>query len=252
MASIISICNLKKTYFSEKREPVEAIADISLDIEENSFVSVVGPSGCGKSTMLKILAGILSHTSGDVLIRGRKAERIGKEVGIVFQDPVLLPWRNVLQNVLLPIEVLDMDKRNHLVQAHTLIEMVGLKGFESRYPVELSGGMRQRVSIARALIHEPLLLLMDEPFGALDALTREIMNMELLRIWEESKKTIFFITHSIPEAVFLSDQVVVLSARPSRVLNVVDIHLRRPRKIEMFTSDEAGNYSNKIRALIQH
>src|SRR6266700_2390806 len=173
----------------------------------------------------------------------------GEFITIVFQDPVLLPWRTVFDNVMLPVEVLGLDRKSSGSRAMDLLGLVGLEGFEDKYPHELSGGMRQRVAIARALVHDPSLLLMDEPFGALDAMTREFMNLELLRIWQESGKTIVFITHSIPEAAFLADRVVVMSARPGRIQEIVEVRLSRPRDLDMMASDEFGVYTRRIRHL---
>jgi NitT/TauT family transport system ATP-binding protein len=213
------------------------------------FVTIVGQSGCGKTTLLKILAGLLPRSSGTVSLRGQPVDGPSRDIGVVFQDPVLLPWRTVLDNVMLPVQVLGLDRVRFGERARMLLGLVGLTGFEDKYPHELSGGMRQRVAIARALVHDPSLLLMDEPFGALDAMTREAMNLELLRIWQESGKTIVFITHSIPEAVFLADRVIVMSARPGRIQQIVDVELPRPRDLDMMASDEFGVYSRKIRHL---
>src|SRR6185295_12176745 len=181
--------------------------------------------------------------------RGRAVDGPSRDIGIVFQDPVLLPWRTVLDNVMLPVQVLGLDWSASKARARGLIELVGLGGFADKYPHELSGGMRQRVALARALVHDPSLLLMDEPFGALDAMTREFMNLELLRIWRESGKTIVFITHSIPEAVFLADRVVVMSARPGRIQEIVSVDLPRPRDLDVMASDDFGIYARKIRHL---
>lgn len=243
----IEICGLKKVYRSRAGEPILALENICLEIGEGEFVAVVGPSGCGKSTLLKILAGLLPGTEGQVFLRGDPVTRPRRDIGVVFQSPVLLPWRTVLENVLLPAQVLKLDLSAQRTRAFTLLQMVGLAGFEDKYPHELSGGMQQRVAIGRALLHDPSLLLMDEPFGALDAMTREHMNLELMRIWRESGKTIFFITHSIQEAVFLADRVVVLSCRPARVAEVVPVGLPRPRELDMMASDEFGRYTRRIR-----
>jgi NitT/TauT family transport system ATP-binding protein len=219
--ALISLRNVKKIYRTGGTE-LEALGDVSFDIYPKEFVSIVGPSGCGKTTLLKILAGLLPRSSGDIVV-DKEAFDISREVGFVFQKPLLLHWRKILDNVLLPIEILKKDRKAMVERARYLLALVGLEGFEDRYPVELSGGMQQRVSIARALIHDPKLLLMDEPFGALDAITRERLNLELLRIWQETGKTILFVTHGINEAVFLSDRVIVLSARPSRMIASLDI-----------------------------
>jgi NitT/TauT family transport system ATP-binding protein len=248
-APLIVVSDLEKTYRTKGRALVRALGGISLDIADGEFVTIVGQSGCGKTTFLKILAGLLPRSAGSVTLRGRAVDRPSRDIGIVFQDPVLLPWRTVLDNVMLPVQVLGLDRASSRVRAVELIELVGLGGFADKYPHELSGGMRQRVALARALVHDPSLLLMDEPFGALDAMTREFMNLELLRIWREARKTVVFITHSIPEAVFLADRVVVMSARPGRIVEVVHVELPRPRDLDMMASDEFGVYSRKIRHL---
>ncbi|MCF0261325.1 MAG: ABC transporter ATP-binding protein [Sphaerochaetaceae bacterium] len=238
--TLLSIKDLRKVYKTRDGE-LEAIGKVSFDVKDQEFVSIVGPSGCGKSTLLRIVAGLLEKTEGEIIVDKTKFNP-DKEVGFVFQKALLLDWRKVLDNVLLPIEILKLDKKKYRTRAMELLEMVGLKGFEDRYPNELSGGMQQRVSIARALIHDPKLILMDEPFGALDAITREKMNLELLRIWSESKKTVLFITHEISEAVFLSDRVIVLSARPSRQVGSFEINLPRPRGIDLKTTPEFNKY----------
>jgi len=246
---LISVSDLEKTYVTRGRAQIHALAGISLDIHPGELVTIVGQSGCGKTTFLKILAGLIPRSSGRVSLRGQPVDGPSRDIGIVFQDPVLLPWRTVLHNVLLPAEVLRLDARASRARAMDLLELVALDGFEDKYPSELSGGMRQRVAIARALVHDPSLLLMDEPFGALDAMTREFMNLELLRIWRESGKTIVFITHSIPEAVFLADRVVVMSARPGRIQEIVSVDLPRPRDLDVMASDDFGVYARKIRHL---
>jgi len=245
---LIMISGLRKAYAALGRDPIEAIADISLEIHEGEFVAIVGPSGCGKSTLLKILAGLLRKTAGEVLLRGEPVEGPRRDIGLVFQSAVLLPWRTTLKNIMLPVEVLRLDPRQYVDRVRDLLRMVGLSDFETRYPRELSGGMQQRVAIARALVHDPSVLLMDEPFGALDAMTREHMNLELQRIWTESRKTVLFVTHSIPEAVFLADRVVVLSERPGRVLELVEVDLPRPRDLEMMATEGFGRYTQRIRA----
>ena len=228
---------------------VDPLAGISLDIAVGEFVTIVGQSGCGKTTLLKILAGLLPCSGGRVTLRGAVVDGPSRDIGIVFQDPVLLPWRTVLDNVMLPVQVLRLERERYRARALDLLGLVGLRGFEGKYPHELSGGMRQRVAIARALVHDPPLLLMDEPFGALDAMTRESMNVELLRIWQASGKTVVFITHSISEAVFLADRVIVMSARPGRVREIVRVELPRPRDLDMMASDTFGVYTRRIRHL---
>ncbi len=246
---MIVVSSLEKTYATRGRTQVHALAGISLEIGAGEFITIVGQSGCGKTTLLKILAGLLQRSAGSVTLRGRPVDEPSRDIGIVFQDPVLLPWRTVFDNVMLPVEVLGLEGKASANRARELLGLVGLAGFEDKYPHELSGGMRQRVAIARALVHDPSLLLMDEPFGALDAMTREFMNLELLRIWKESGKTIVFITHSIPEAAFLADRVIVMSARPGRIKEIVEVKLPRPRDLDMMASDEFGVYTRRIRHL---
>ncbi len=246
--SLISVDRLHKTYVSREGTEVEALAGVSLHISPGEFVSVVGPSGCGKSTLLRILGGLIPPTAGAVLFRGEPVVHHKRDIGIVFQNSVLLPWRTVLQNILLPVDVRRLDRVAHRRVALELLAMTGLEGFVNKYPNELSGGMQQRVSIARALVYNPSILLMDEPFGALDAMTREHMNVELLRIWRESRKTVFFITHSIPEAVFLSDRVLAMSPRPGRIVEETRIDLPRPRALEMMVTKAFGDHLQGIRS----
>jgi NitT/TauT family transport system ATP-binding protein len=225
---IIEIQNLKKIYPS-KSAPILALSDVSFDVYEEEFVTIVGQSGCGKTTILKIIAGLLPKTGGTVLLDGQPVTGPRASSGIVFQQPVLFKWRSVLDNVLLPIEILRRNRGDYLQSALDLLELTELTEFKDRYPRELSGGMQQRVSICRALIHDPPVLLMDEPFGALDAMTRSEMNVELLRIWSERRKTSILITHSITEAVFLADRVIVMTPRPGMIADIVEIDLPRPR-----------------------
>jgi NitT/TauT family transport system ATP-binding protein len=244
---LVRISGLTKRFPTASGEEVHALENVSLSIGTSQFVSVIGASGCGKTTLLRIIAGLETDYAGRLIIGGQTDPGPSKDVGIVFQDANLLPWRTVLNNVLLPAQVLKIDLRKAIERARWLIELVGLKGFEDKYPFELSGGMRQRVSIARALIHDPSILLMDEPFGALDALTRESMNLELLKIWDSAKKTIFLITHSISEAVFMSDRVIVMSPRPGRVVDDVTIDLPRPRDLDLMASSAFGEYGRMLR-----
>lgn len=243
----IEVDGLDKIYRARRSEPTHALADISFTVRRGEFVSVVGPSGCGKTTLLKILAGIVSRSRGSVRVAGREVAGPLPEVGMVFQAATLLPWRTILQNVMVPVEVRGLDARVYRERAATLLALVGLDGFDGKYPHELSGGMQQRAGICRALVHEPAVLLMDEPFGALDALTREHMNVELLRIWRESGQTVVFVTHSIPEAAFLSDRVIVLGPRPGRIAEIVDIGWERPRALGDLASDRAGVHIARIR-----
>lgn len=236
--------------FGSTAEEVVALDKVTLSFQEGEFVSIVGPSGCGKTTLLRILGGLDRPTSGVARLRGQEITGPRRDVGIVFQTPVLFPWRTVLDNVLLPIDVQRLDRRAYRQSAFDLLEMAGLKGFEGRYPSELSGGMQQRVGLVRALIHEPAMLLMDEPFGALDALTRETMNLELQRIWLERPRPVVFITHSISEAVFLGDRVLVMTPRPGRVNADIRIDLPRPRPLSVMGSPEFGVYTQQIRDLL--
>jgi NitT/TauT family transport system ATP-binding protein len=213
-------------------EPVEALRDISFEVANNEFVSIIGPSGSGKSTLLRLIADLLPITSGQILINGDPCSvaRRNREIGFVFQEPALLPWRSSERNVRLPLEVLKRDGVEGRKGALDLLRLVGLHDFRAKRPDQLSGGMRQRVSIARALTYEPDLLLMDEPFGALDQITRDEMNNELLRIWGERRSTVIFVTHSISEAIYLSDRVVVLSPRPGRLVDIFPVPVQRPRE----------------------
>jgi ABC-type taurine transport system ATPase subunit len=226
-STMISVDRLTKTYQSVAAEKVTALADISLDIAAGEFVSVVGPSGCGKTTLLRILAGLMSQYQGRVAIRGTPLKGPSRSVGVAFQDSNLLPWRSILDNVLLPAQVLRLDMKASRTRARELLELVGLRGFESKLPHELSGGMRQRVGIARALATDPDILLMDEPFGALDSLTREQMQELLVSVWAKTAKKVFFITHSIEEALFLGTQVLLMSPRPGRVIAHFDLDFVR-------------------------
>ena len=232
--------------------PVEALADISLKVGQGEFVSLVGPSGCGKSTLLRIVAGLRPATRGTVLVNGHPVTRPIPDIGMVFQAPILLKWRSILDNVLLPAELAGKDPRSFHKRAQELIEMTGLGGFAEKLPRELSGGMQQRAALCRALLLDPPLLLMDEPFGALDAMTRDDMALELLRIWGETgtsrtpRKTVLFVTHSIAEAVFLSDRVVVMTARPGLIAADVAIDLPRPRTVEARAAEGFGRLSLDI------
>ncbi len=215
--------------FTTRAGTVEALSHIDLDVAETEFVSVVGPSGCGKSTLMRIVAGLVRPTAGSVAVGGVRVDRPAANVGIVFQRPILLPWRSVAENITLQLEMRGISPAGHARRLDALLELTGLAGFRKSLPHELSGGMQQRAALCRALIHDPAILLMDEPFGALDAMTREAMNLELQRVWMESRKSVLFITHSISEAIFLSDRVVVMSPRPGRIARIVKVDLPRPR-----------------------
>lgn len=225
-----------------------AFEDISVSVDSGEFVALVGPSGCGKSSLLRIVAGLAELSSGTCAVAGEPMSGPRRDIGIVFQSPLLFSWRTVLENVLIPVDVQKLGRDRCLPAARKLLELVGLADFENTYPHALSGGMQQRVGIARALVNDPTILLMDEPFGALDAMTREHMNVELQRLWMERKKTILFITHSIAEAVFLADRVVVMTPRPGRVAEICDIDLPRPRSLEAMTEPAFGHYVRHIRS----
>ena len=226
--SLIQGQNLSKVY-GTATGPLVALDDVSFQIEEGEFISLVGPSGCGKSTLLSILGGLEAKTEGTLVVGGKHHDAPRADIGMMFQTSVLFPWRSIRENVRLPGLILGLDKQQQAQRSEELLDMVGLNGFGDRYPDELSGGMRQRVGLARLLAHDPRMLLMDEPFGALDEFTRETMNLELLRIWEKTRKTVIFVTHNIGEAVFLSDRVFVMTPRPGRLEGIVEIDLPRPR-----------------------
>jgi NitT/TauT family transport system ATP-binding protein len=228
--TVVSLEGVSKSF----RTGVTALQDIALELRAGEFISLIGPSGCGKSTLLRIIGDLIQPSSGNVVVNGKSAHqaRLDHDYGIVFQDSVLYDWRTVARNVALPLEMLGWDRARRRARVAEMLELVELVGFESSRPWQLSGGMQQRVSIARALSFDPALLLMDEPFGALDEMTRERLNMELLRIWEKAGSTVVFVTHSISEAVFLSTRVVVMSARPGRVADVIDVDLEQPRTAE--------------------
>ncbi len=231
-------------------DAVAALADIDFRVREGEFVSIVGPSGCGKSTLLRILAGLMPPTDGEASLGGTTIIGPRRDIGVVFQSPVLFPWRTVLANAEVPVDVQGLDRKAMRARALELLKLVGLDGFESRYPRELSGGMQQRVSLVRALIHDPALLLMDEPFGALDAMTRETMHIELQRIWMERRKTVVFITHSIAEAVFLADRVLVMTPRPGKIGAELNVELPRPRALDVVNTEVFGGYVRQIRAAL--
>ncbi|WP_435453630.1 ABC transporter ATP-binding protein [Variovorax sp. LT2P21] len=239
---------LQKVFRSKDGGDVIALRDVEFDVRKGEFVTVVGPSGCGKSTLLRILAGLERATSGTVALGGKTVSGPSRDIGVVFQAPVLLPWRTVLQNVLVPAQIQGRDIKVATERAMHYLTLVGLENFATKYPGELSGGMQQRVGIARAFVNDPMLLLMDEPFGALDAMTRETMNLELHKLKERTGATIMLVTHSIPEAVFLGDRVVVMSPRPGRVTQIIDVDLPHPRSLDMINTDRFGTYVSGIRA----
>lgn len=248
---LIDVAGVSKTFHAERGTSVEAIRDIHFGVDDGEFVAIVGRSGCGKSTLLRIVAGLISPSDGQVSIEGRLVEGPRREAGMVFQRPALLPWRSVLENILLPVEIVGRPTRDDHKRAMDLIELVGLGGFEDRAPRELSGGMQQRAAICRALMLSPSVLLMDEPFGALDALTREELAMEVQRMWSEQGMTIIFVTHSITEAVLLADRVVVMTPRPGRVARQIAIDAKRPRSFtDHSSSEQLTAYSERIRRLV--
>jgi NitT/TauT family transport system ATP-binding protein len=243
---VIEIKKVSKTYKTQDGE-VPSLQPLEFDINEGEFLVVVGPSGCGKSTLLKMIAGLLPPSEGEIRVDGRVVKSPHRDVGIVFQSALLLPWRRVLENVMMPVEVKGLPVDEYRKRALALLKMVGLDGFERKYPWQLSGGMQQRAAICRALVHDPKIVLMDEPFGALDAMTRERMNVELQRIQRETGKTVMLITHSIPEAVFLADRVLVMSARPGKIDAIYDATLPRPRTLDMMADPRFVEMTQKIR-----
>ena len=234
-----------------RKGPVQALLPVDLSIRRGEFVSVLGPSGCGKSTLMMLLAGLLPRTAGSITVGEKSIEAPNSDIGIVFQRDVLLDWRSTLQNVLIQAEIRGTDMEEARTRARELLRMVSLQDFEDAYPKELSGGMRQRVSICRALLHKPKLLLMDEPFGALDAMTRDQLQIDLLRLCRDNDMTVLFITHSIPEAVFLSDRVVVMSPRPGRVERILDIDLPRPRRLALREDPRFIHYTHELTAIFK-
>jgi NitT/TauT family transport system ATP-binding protein len=249
-ADLIQIGGLEKRFQTRANEPVNALTGVNLNIRNGEFICVVGPSGCGKTTLMRILAGLERGSAGTVTIEQEPITGPREDIAVVFQQATLLPWFTVLENVLLPARLKGERTSKTRSRASELLHLVGLGEFERKYPFELSGGMQQRVSICRALLRDPKILLMDEPFGALDALSREALNIELLRIWGEQHKTILFITHSIPEAVFLGERVVVMSPRPGRITSVMPIEIESPRTIHTMGTAEFGKTCDAIRAAL--
>ena len=252
--SVVEVRGVRKE-FGESTDRLVALEDIDLTIRPGEFISLIGPSGCGKSTLLRLIGDLTTPTSGSISVNGRTARqaRLGREYGMVFQAPVLMDWRTVQKNVELPLEVMGFDKAQREQRSKAMLELVELGDFGRTHPWQLSGGMQQRVAIARALAFDPKLLLMDEPFGALDEMTRERMNLELMRIWRQTGTTIVFVTHSIPEAVFLSTRVVVMSARPGRISRIVEIDLPQPRTVETREHERYFEHVTTVReALRRH
>jgi NitT/TauT family transport system ATP-binding protein len=247
---VIEVSKLGKD-FSAGRARVPALADVSFSVEEGQFVTLVGPSGCGKSTLLQILAGLIAATSGEARIEGERiCAPMPEKIGMVFQDPTLLPWKTALANVEFPLDLRGIDRTTRRKRCSALLELVGLREFADHYPHELSGGMRQRVAIARGLAQDPRLILMDEPFAALDEQTRTRMGHDLLDIWAKTGKTVFFITHSLTEAIYLSDVVLVMSPRPGQVIDTIAIDFPRPREVDIIGSEAFGRIRNRIWHLI--
>jgi NitT/TauT family transport system ATP-binding protein len=246
MVSCVQAKDVSLTFRPKNRDPVAALSDFSLDVGKGEFVSIVGPSGCGKSTFLNILLGLIKPDTGLMQLNGTRITGPGQERAMVFQEFGLLPWRTVQANVELGLELKGVASSQREERARELIKLVGLTGFQHHFPHELSGGMKQRVGLARALATEPEVLLMDEPFAALDAQTRDLMQAELLQIWERTKKTVLFVTHSIEEAAYLSDRVIVMTARPGRTKEIIRIHLPRPRDYEMRLSPEFNEIKAEI------
>lgn len=251
MVPCIQARDISLTFKPKNRDPVTALEELTLDVAKGEFVSLVGPSGCGKSTFLNVLLGLLKPDAGEIRLNGKQITGPGQERAMVFQEFGLLPWRTVLANVELGLELKGVQASVRRERAMELIKMAGLAGFASHYPHELSGGMKQRVGLARALVTDPEVLLMDEPFAALDAQTRDLMQLELLQIWDRTKKTVVFVTHSIEEAAYLSDRVIVISARPGRAKDVMKIALPRPRDYEMRLSAEFNDIKARIWASLK-
>jgi NitT/TauT family transport system ATP-binding protein len=249
-AAVIEVEHVSQVFRTGKTR-LHALDDIELEIRENEFITLVGRSGCGKSTLLRIIAGLQQATAGEVRVLGSRVTKPRPDVSLMFQRSALLPWRNVIDNVMLPVEILGLDKKQYRPRAEELLAFAGLEGFESRRPHELSGGMQQRVSLCRALVHDPSVLLMDEPFAALDALTREELSLELQRIWSEHRKTIVFVTHSIQEAALLADRIVVMSPRPGRIARILEVGAPRPRSLGLTAhAEELDRISAELHELL--
>jgi NitT/TauT family transport system ATP-binding protein len=251
--SIVSIQNVNKRFQDQTGGTTLALQEVSLDIAPGEFISLIGPSGCGKSTLLRLIGDLLQPTSGELIINGKSAHqaRLDRDYGMVFQAATLLDWRTVQLNVELPLEVMNKPKYVRSQRAKEMLKLVELEGFEKHYPWQLSGGMQQRVAIARALSFDPTLLLMDEPFGALDEMTRDRLNNELLKIWSQTQKTVVFVTHSIQEAVYLSTRVVVMSARPGRISRIIPITLPQPRGPEVRDTPEFFHLVTQVREALR-
>ncbi|MDH3240725.1 MAG: ABC transporter ATP-binding protein [Alphaproteobacteria bacterium] len=251
MAGTLQVNRLSKSYKSEDGSAVQALDDVSLTVSEGEFVAIIGPSGCGKSTLFNIIGGLVGDYEGEVLVDGKPVAGNHRDIGMVFQEESTFPWRTTIENVAFPLEVAGMGKAERQEQAMKFVRLVGLEGFENRYPAELSGGMKQRTAIARTLAFNPKIMLMDEPFGALDEQTRMLLGDKILQIWRELRQTTLLITHNITEAVQLSDRVLVMSFRPGRVKEVMEIDLPRPRTSEIISTDQFGRYVGAIWQLLR-
>lgn len=251
MCAVVSLESVSKTYATRQKSDGFALSSVDLSINKGEFVSLIGPSGCGKTTLLKIAAGLLSATKGSVSFEGAPGSPPPAKMGVVFQSASLLPWRTVLDNVLFPGVIQRADGKKLRRRALELLEVMNLSGSESKYPAELSGGMQQRVSIARSLLLEPEIVFMDEPFGALDAMTREKLNEDVQRLHQQENMTFLFVTHNISEAVFLSDRIVALSASPGRISEIIDVDLQRPRTEDSYTDERFREHERHIRDVFQ-
>lgn len=250
-APILRLASVSKSYHTIDGTVVTAVARADLDVAPGEFVSIVGASGCGKTTLLNMVAGLIRPSGGEILFQGEPVTGPSSGMGLIFQRPVLMPWRRVIDNVMLPVEVMGLKPRAHYRdRAFDLLATVGLKGFENAYPRELSGGMQQRAAIARALVYDTKVLMLDEPFAALDAITRDELNIELMRIWAATGGTVLFVTHNIPEAVLLSDRIVVMTARPGTVREIVPVNIARPRSLALFGDPTFGGIVSYIRSLL--
>ncbi len=248
-SSIFEARELSKIYPTPSGE-LQALDSVSFSIEQGDFVSLLGPSGCGKSTLLNLLGGLMAPSSGELLLEGQPILRPSRDVGMMFQTPVLFPWRTVLENVMLSVEVLGLNQDEYRERARAVLDSVGLGGFADSYPRQLSGGMQQRAALSRVLVYEPKVLLLDEPFGALDEFTREAMNLELMRLWEQRSYSIVLVTHNIAEAVFMSKRVVVMTARPGRIARIVDIDLPIPRTLDVMQTKEYTDLIFEVRGIL--
>ena len=251
MADILEIKKVSKTYNSQSDNPVIALNDVDLNVAEGEFVSIIGPSGCGKSTLFNVIGGLIDDHEGEVLIEGRPVDGAHNDVGVVFQEESTFPWRSTLDNVAFPLEIEGIDKDEREELARKFIKLVGLDGFEDHYPAQLSGGMKQRTAVARTLAYEPRIMLLDEPFGALDEQTRMLLGDKMLEIWAALNQTMLLITHNITEAVQLSDRVVVMSYRPGTIKDIIEIDLPRPRSSEVISTPEFGTYVGKLWTLLR-